>query len=43
VSLRRANGKGVLVDGAALAGGDTLVISGMPAALALAEARLLEV
>jgi len=42
VSLRRANGKAVLVDGlAALAGGDTLVISGMPAALALAEARLL--
>ena len=41
VSLRRANGHGVPVDGAALAGGDTLVISGTPAALTLAEARLL--
>jgi len=41
VSLRRANGKGQLVDGATLAGGDTLVISGMPAALALAEEKLL--
>ncbi|KQW45346.1 MULTISPECIES: cation:proton antiporter [unclassified Roseateles] len=42
VSLRRASGKAVPVDtGATLAGGDTLVISGMPAALALAEARLL--
>ncbi|MGM9482339.1 cation:proton antiporter [Roseateles sp. NT4] len=41
VSLRRANGKGLLVDGATLAGGDTLVISGMPAALALAEEKLL--
>jgi len=41
VSLRRANGKGLLVDGATLSGGDTLVISGTPAALALAEAKLL--
>ena len=42
VSLRRASGKTVAVDAdAALAGGDTLVISGTPAALALAEARLL--
>ena len=42
LSLRRASGKAVLVDErTALAGGDTLVISGMPAALALAEARLL--
>ncbi|MGQ3093338.1 MAG: cation:proton antiporter domain-containing protein [Roseateles sp.] len=42
VSLRRASGKAVALDtGAALAGGDTLVISGKPAALALAEARLL--
>ncbi|KQY85537.1 MULTISPECIES: monovalent cation:proton antiporter family protein [Roseateles] len=41
VSLRRADGKGLLVDGATLAGGDTLVLSGMPAALALAEEKLL--
>ncbi len=41
VSLRRANGQGQLVDGAKLAGGDTLVISGVPAALALAEQKLL--
>jgi CPA2 family monovalent cation:H+ antiporter-2 len=41
VSLRRADGKGLLVDGAMLAGGDTLVISGVPAALALAEEKLL--
>lgn len=41
VSLRRANGKGERVDGATLAGGDTLVLSGVPAALALAEAKLL--
>ncbi len=41
VSLRRADGKGLAVDGAVLAGGDTLVVSGTPAALALAEARLL--
>ncbi|WP_458232801.1 cation:proton antiporter domain-containing protein [Roseateles sp. P5_E8] len=41
VSLRRANGKGLLVDGATLSGGDTLVISGTPAALALAEEKLL--
>jgi CPA2 family monovalent cation:H+ antiporter-2 len=41
VSLRRAGGKGVQVDGAALASGDTLVISGTPAALALAEEKLL--
>ena len=41
VSMRRANGKGLLVDGATLAGGDTLVLSGMPAALALAEEKLL--
>ena len=41
VSLRRADGKGQFVDGAKLAGGDTLVISGTPAALALAEEKLL--
>lgn len=41
VSLRRADGKGLLVEGAQLAGGDTLVISGTPAALALAEQKLL--
>lgn len=42
VSLRRANGKTVIVDDqTALAGGDTLVISGMPTALALAEAKLI--
>ena len=42
LSLRRANGRAVTVDErTALAGGDTLVISGMPAALALAEAKLL--
>jgi CPA2 family monovalent cation:H+ antiporter-2 len=43
VSLRRANGKGATVDGATLASGDTLVVSGTPAALALAEAKLLAV
>jgi monovalent cation:H+ antiporter-2, CPA2 family len=42
VSLRRASGKTVIVDDhTTLAGGDTLVISGVPAALALAEAKLL--
>ncbi|WP_457388735.1 cation:proton antiporter domain-containing protein [Roseateles sp. P5_E1] len=41
VSLRRANGKGLLADGATLASGDTLVISGKPEALALAEEKLL--
>lgn len=41
VSLRRASGKGLLVDGATLAGGDTLVISGSPQALALAEEKLI--
>jgi CPA2 family monovalent cation:H+ antiporter-2 len=41
VSLRRANGKGLPVDGATLAGGDTLVLSGTPTALALAEEKLL--
>ena len=41
VSLRRADGKGLRVDGAQLAGGDTLVISGTPAALARAEEKLL--
>jgi CPA2 family monovalent cation:H+ antiporter-2 len=41
VSLRRVNGKGLRVDGALLAGGDTLVISGTPTALALAEEKLL--
>jgi CPA2 family monovalent cation:H+ antiporter-2 len=41
VSLRRVDGKGLLVDGAMLAGGDTLVISGTPTALALAEQKLL--
>ncbi|HEY0953181.1 MAG TPA: cation:proton antiporter [Roseateles sp.] len=41
VSLRRADGKGLRVDGALLAGGDTLVISGTPAALARAEEKLL--
>jgi CPA2 family monovalent cation:H+ antiporter-2 len=42
VSLRRADGKGQFVDGATLAGGDTLVISGTPAALVLAEEKLLK-
>jgi len=41
VSLRRASGKGQLVDGATLAGGDTLVISGTPEAIARAEEKLL--
>ncbi|RTL34826.1 MAG: potassium transporter [Burkholderiales bacterium] len=42
VSLRRASGKTVIVDDhTALAGGDTLVVSGTPAALALAEEKLL--
>jgi CPA2 family monovalent cation:H+ antiporter-2 len=42
VSLRRASGKTVLVDDATtLAGGDTLVVSGTPTALALAEAKLI--
>jgi monovalent cation:H+ antiporter-2, CPA2 family len=41
VSLRRGDGKGVAVDGAMLAGGDTLVLSGTPAALALVEEKLL--
>ncbi|MFG6463247.1 cation:proton antiporter [Roseateles sp. DXS20W] len=41
VSLRRADGKGQFVDGATLAGGDTLVLSGTPTALALAEQKLL--
>ena len=41
VSLRRANGQGVAVQGVALVGGDTLVISGTPAALRLAEGKLL--
>jgi monovalent cation:H+ antiporter-2, CPA2 family len=41
VSLRRASGKGQLVDGVTLAGGDTLVLSGNPQALALAEEKLL--
>ena len=42
VSMRRASGRAVPVgDETTLAGGDTLVISGMPAALALAESKLL--
>ncbi|NCT84266.1 MAG: potassium transporter [Comamonadaceae bacterium] len=42
VSMRRAGGKAVPVhERATLAGGDTLVLSGVPEALALAEARLL--
>ena len=42
VSLRRASGKTVVVDDhTTLAGGDTLVVSGTPAALALAEAKLI--
>lgn len=41
VSLRRASGKVTRVDGATLAGGDTLVLSGTPQALALAEEKLL--
>jgi CPA2 family monovalent cation:H+ antiporter-2 len=41
VSLRRADGKGQAADSAVLAGGDTLVLSGTPAALARAEERLL--
>ena len=42
VALRRASGGAMQPrDDLALAGGDTLVISGLPAALALAEAKLL--
>lgn len=42
VSLRHANGRpGVPGDDAVLAGGDTLVLSGQSAALALAEEKLL--
>jgi CPA2 family monovalent cation:H+ antiporter-2 len=42
VSIRRANGKVILPsDEVALGGGDTLVISGLPEALALAEEKLL--
>ena len=42
VSLRRSNGKTqVLDDNTLLAGGDTLVLSGKPAALAMAEEKLL--
>jgi len=42
VSVRRADGAVVPAeDGLALAGGDTLVLSGMPEALALAEEKLL--
>ena len=42
VNLRRANGHvSAAVDGAALAEGDTLVLSGHPAALSLAQAKLL--
>jgi monovalent cation:H+ antiporter-2, CPA2 family len=42
VSLRHANGRaGAPHDDVVLAGGDTLVLSGQPAALALAEEKLL--
>ncbi len=42
VSLRRSNGqRQVVLDGTLLEGGDTLVLSGTPAALALAEEKLL--
>ena len=42
VSLRRADGKAAEVDGdPALEGGDTVVLSGRPEALALAEEKLL--
>jgi CPA2 family monovalent cation:H+ antiporter-2 len=42
VSLRRASGQTVIVDDhTRLAGGDTLVVSGTPTALALAEAKLI--
>ncbi|MFI5447781.1 monovalent cation:proton antiporter-2 (CPA2) family protein [Polaromonas sp. UC242_47] len=42
VSLRRSNGKTQLLDeNTLLAGGDTLVLSGKPAALAMAEEKLL--
>ena len=42
VNLRRSNGHvSAAVDGTALAEGDTLVLSGHPAALSLAEAKLL--
>ncbi len=42
VAVRRANGRTLVVaDGLALEGGDTLVLSGLPEALALAEAKLL--
>ena len=44
VSLRRSNGRALDVNAAVvLAGGDTLVLSGMPGALAMAEQRLLRV
>jgi monovalent cation:H+ antiporter-2, CPA2 family len=43
VSVRRATGQVVATDGAlVLAGGDVLVLSGMPETLALAESRLLK-
>ena len=43
VSVRRASGRVVAPDGELrLAGGDTLVLSGLPEPLALAEARLLD-
>ncbi len=43
VSLRRAGGQSVPIDeGSLLEGGDTLVLSGRPAALALAEDKLLK-
>jgi CPA2 family monovalent cation:H+ antiporter-2 len=43
LSLRRADGQGVALDEhARLEGGDTLVLSGRPAALALAEEKLLK-
>jgi CPA2 family monovalent cation:H+ antiporter-2 len=42
VSVRRAGGGVLAPDGAhVLAGGDTLVLSGLPEPLALAEAKLL--
>ncbi len=44
VSLRQAGGRVLMPDdNQSLAGGDTLVLSGLPAALALAEAKLLRV
>jgi CPA2 family monovalent cation:H+ antiporter-2 len=43
VSVRQAAGRVVPADDElVLAGGDTLVLSGLPEALALAEAKLLE-